>query len=159
MFCSQCGWGVWICVCSNCGSSWWAQIVCQSVVYPWASRVAHRSNALHRFTTDPARLGEGLGGRDVLVPSSSSDSCGGLGTCTLTQSPVEWCFLRHIVAAGFRVKRAVCHEAMQLGRVMFQKTYGSRPSPLLSPYGSCSNKTVTTNWRKRGKTMSCPSLL
>ncbi|CAB1311888.1 unnamed protein product [Coregonus sp. 'balchen'] len=63
---------------------------------------------MRRCTIGPAssRLGEGLAGRDVLVPSCSSDSCGGPGACTLTRSPVVRCFLRHIGAAGFRVQRA-----------------------------------------------------
>ena len=52
-------------------------------------------------------LGEGLASRDILVPSRSSDFCGGSGACTLTRSPVGWCFPRNIGTAGFRVKSAV----------------------------------------------------
>ena len=69
----------------------------------------------------PPGLGEGLAGRDVLVPLRSSDYCGRPGTCTLAQSPGVWCFLRHIGAAGFQVKRALCHEAVQLGWVVFSE--------------------------------------
>ena len=70
---------------------------------------------MRRRTIGPALSGlrEVLAGQDVLVPSRS---CGGLGACTL---PVQR-FLRHIGAAGFRVKRAVCQEAMWLGRVVFR---------------------------------------
>ena len=40
---------------------------------------ATRSAAMGRRTINPAlpELGEGLAGRDILVPSRSSDSCGG----------------------------------------------------------------------------------
>jgi hypothetical protein len=57
------------------------------------------------------------------------------------RSPIVRCLLRHIGTAGFRVKRAVCQEAVRLGRVMFQRMHGSRPSPLPSPYESCSDGT------------------
>ena len=94
--------------------------------------------------------GGGLAGTDVLVPSRTSDSCGGRAQCTLTQSPGAQCFLRHIGAAGFRVKRALCQEAVRFGWVVFRRTHFSRPSPLQSPYWSCSVGTrLTTNWIPR----------
>uniref|UniRef100_A0A673Z9C5 Nucleoporin 210 n=1 Tax=Salmo trutta TaxID=8032 RepID=A0A673Z9C5_SALTR len=37
---------------------------------------------------------------------------------------------RHIGASGFRVKRAVCQDAVRLGRIVFRRTHGSRHSPL-----------------------------
>ena len=68
----------------------------------------------------------------------------------LTRSPAVRYFLQHIGAAGFRVKRAVCQETVRIGRVVFWRTHGSRPSPLQSPYGSCSDGTrLTTNWISR----------
>lgn len=51
-------------------------------------------------------LGEGLADRDVLVPSSSSDSCGGPDAMHDRQV-YGGCFLRHIGAAGFWFKRAL----------------------------------------------------
>jgi uncharacterized protein (DUF1810 family) len=50
-------------------------------------------------------------------------------------APGVRCFFRHIGAAGFRVKRALCQEAVLLGWVVFWRTHGSLPSPLSSPYG------------------------
>ena len=71
----------------------------------------------------------------------------GQAQCTLPRSPVVRCFLRHIGAAGFRVKWALCQECVRLGWVVFQRTQGSRHSPLPSPYRSCSDETrLTTNW-------------
>ena len=98
-------------------------------------------STMRRHTIGPASsgLGEGLAGRDVLVPLPSSNSCGGSGTCTLTRSLGVQCFLRHIGAAGFRVKRALCQEAVRLGWVVFRRMHGSRPVPLTIPYGSCSD--------------------
>ena len=74
----------------------------------------------------------GFGYRDVLVPLCSRDSCGGPGAGTLTWSQVGRCFLRHIGASGigasgFRVKRAVCQEAVWPGGVVFHRMHGSRP--------------------------------
>jgi hypothetical protein len=68
-------------------------------------------------------------------------SVAGQAQCTLTWSPGVQCFLRHICAAGIRVKRALCQEAVRLGRVVFRRTHGSPPLPLLSLYGSCSDGT------------------
>ena len=65
----------------------------------------------------------------------------GRAQCTLTQSPGVRCFLRHISATGFRVKWALCQEAVQLGWIVFLRTNGSRPSPLTSSYRSCSDET------------------
>ena len=45
------------------------------------------------------RVREGLAGRDILVSSCTSDSCGGPGAVRLA---------RHIGAAGFRVGCALC---------------------------------------------------
>jgi hypothetical protein len=75
----------------------------------------------------------------------------GRAQCILTRSPGVRCFLRHIGAAGFRVGSALCQEAVRLGWVVFWRTHGSRPLPLPSPYGSCSNETrlTTTNWIPR----------
>jgi hypothetical protein len=90
----------------------------------------------------PSGLGEGLAGRDFLVTSRSIDSCGGPDTCTLTWSPGVRCFLRHIGAAGFWVKQALCQEAVRLGWVVFRRTHGSRSSALPGVlYGNCSDGT------------------
>ncbi|XP_045555790.1 uncharacterized protein isoform X6 [Salmo salar] len=59
----------------------------------------------------------------------------GRAQCTLARSPGVRCFLQHIGAAGFRVKRALCQEAVRIGWVVFQTTHGSQPSPLPSPHG------------------------
>ena len=114
---------------SQLESSLQTRVRFQAVLQPAAT-----GRHMRQCTIGPASpgLGEGLVGRDDLVPLCSSDSCGGPGACTLTRSPVVQCFLRHIGAAGFQVKRAVW-----LGKVMFRRTHGSRPSPLQSPYGSC----------------------
>ena len=89
----------------------------------WGSRVARKSKALHRSAScatenlglSPAgrerevdgathnwpsviRVREGLAGRDVLVPSRTSDSCGGpvavhadmVARCTVFP-PTHWC--------------------------------------------------------------------
>ena len=78
--------------------------------------------------------------------------CGRQGTCTLTRLHVVRCFLRHIGAAGFGVKRAVCQQAERLG--------GGRISEdawLLTIASAESvqelqrwDKTVTTNWGEKG---------
>jgi hypothetical protein len=129
----------------------------------WRSGLRHRAvlqpavtgRPMRQGTIGPAlsRLGEGLAGRDVFVPSRFSDSCGGPGTCTLTRLPVVQCFLRHVVAAGFRLKRAVCQKAGWLGRVVFRRMRGSRPSPLPSWELKWWDETGTTNSisQKRGK--------
>ena len=91
-------------------------------------------------TICPAWLGEGFAGRDVLVPSRSSDSCGGLGACTLAWVPVVQCFLWHIGVPGFHAQQTVCQEAVRLGRVL-DPWHGSRPLPLPSLYGICSDVT------------------
>ena len=116
------------------------------------SQLAANGRPMGRRKIGPASsvLGEGLASRDVLVPSRSSDSKGGPGACTLTRSPGVQCFLQHISAAGFWVKWALCQEAVQLGWIVFRRTQGSRPSPLPSPYKSCSNETkLTTNWGEK----------
>ena len=92
-------------------------------------------------------LGEGLPNRDVLVPSRSSDSCGEPGACTLTWSAGVQRFLRHIGAPGFRVKHALCQEAVRLGGVVSED---ARLSTFASPESVRElqrwDKTVTTNW-------------
>ena len=94
-----------------------------------------------RRTIDPASsvLGEGLAGRDVLVQSRTNGSCGGQGAVhadmvarSTVFPPTHWCFW---------VKSALSQEAVQLGWVVFWRMHGSRPSPLPSPYGSCSDET------------------
>ena len=68
--------------------------------------------------------------------------CGGPGApASWLRSPAGWWSLQHIGAAGFRVKRTVCQEAVRLGRVVFRRSHGSWPSPLPSPSGSCSDGT------------------
>ena len=54
------------------------------------------------------RAREGLAGRDILVSSRTSDSCGGPGAVHADQVARVQCVLRHIGAAGFRVGGAVC---------------------------------------------------
>jgi hypothetical protein len=54
-----------------------------------------------------------FGWQGCSCPSRTSDSCGRPGT--LTWLPGVRCYLRHIGAAGFWVKRAVCQEAVRLG--------------------------------------------
>jgi hypothetical protein len=61
--------------------------------------------------------------------------------CTLTRLPGAQCFLRHIGAAGFRVKWALGQEAVWLGWVVFGGHTALDPSPLPSPLGSCSDET------------------
>ncbi|XP_052319469.1 class I histocompatibility antigen, F10 alpha chain-like isoform X2 [Oncorhynchus keta] len=89
-----------------------------------------------------AALGVQDGGSLIDEAYGSRGSSGtpvvGRAQCTLNRSPGVRCFLRHIGAAGFRVGCALCQEA---GWVMFRRTHGSRPSPLQSPYGSCSDET------------------
>ena len=88
-----------------------------------------------RHTIGPALsgLGEGLAGRNVLVPLWRAGHS--------ARWPGVESFLRHIGAAGFRVKQAVCQEAVQLGRVVFWSMHGSRPLPLTSPYRCLINGT------------------
>ena len=51
-----------------------------------------------------ARVREGLAGKEILVSSRTSDSCGGLGAVRAKpRLPGARCFFRHIGAAGFRV--------------------------------------------------------
>ena len=126
---------------------WFPYKICSSVKslqllhvgsIPGVLQPAVTRRPMMRHTIGPASsgLGEGLAGQDVLVPSRSSNSCGGTAACTLTWSPVVQCFLQHISAAGFRVKQAVCQEAVRLGGVMFRGMHGPRPS-----YGSCDDRT------------------
>jgi hypothetical protein len=106
-----------------------------------------------RRTIDPALSGLGrvrpagisLSHRALATPVA------GRAQCTLTRSPGVRCFLWHIGAAGFLVGWALCQEAVRLGWVVFRRTHGSRPSPLPSPYRSCSDETrlTTTNWIRR----------
>ena len=116
----------------------WDQKYWSKVVYSrppgWRSGLEHciaechqrRAQALSQPAThncpSVVRVREGLAGRDILVSSRTSDSCGGPGAVHADQ--VARCFLRHIGAAGFRVGCALC-----------------RPSSLLSSYGSCSDET------------------
>jgi hypothetical protein len=89
-------------------------------------------------------------GRNVLVLSHSSDSCDGPDACTLTRSPGAWRFLRHIGATGFRVKGAVCQEAVWLGRSCFggRMVVNLRLSRVHTGVAAM-GKTVTTNWVPR----------
>ena len=66
------------------------------------------------------RIRAGFGQPDVLVSTHSIDSCGWPGACTLTWFPVVGCFLHDIGVTGFRFRRAVCQEAVRLGRVVFR---------------------------------------
>jgi hypothetical protein len=109
------------------------------------SQPAATRRPMRRRTIFPVSfgLGEDLAGRDVLVPSLSSDSCGGPGAYTLTRSPVGRSFLRHIGVAGFQVKRAVYQEEVWLGRVAWLSTFASPESVReLQRW----DMTVTTNW-------------
>ena len=98
-------------------------------------------------------IGLALSGLGRVLPAGISLSHRALATpvagraqCTLTRSLGVRCFLRHIGAAGFRVKQALCQEAV-CGWVVFRGMHGSRPSPLLSLYWSCRDETrLTTNW-------------
>jgi hypothetical protein len=119
------------------------------------SQPATTGRPMGRRTICPASsgLGEGLAGRDVLVPSPTSDSCGRTGTMHADTVARCMAFHRRIGAAGFRVKRALCQEAVRLGWVVFRRTHGFRPSPTQSPYRSYSDGTrLTTNLipRQRG---------
>jgi hypothetical protein len=104
-----------------------------------------------RHTIGPASSGlvEGLAGRDVLVPSRTSGSCGGPGAvhvdtvarCTGVSSDTVLRLTSGL--SGHCVKK-------QCGLVGFQGTHGSLPLSLPSPYGSCSDETrLTTNWIPR----------
>ena len=77
---------------------------------------------MRQSTIGPAlsRLEERLSGRDIHVPSRSSRA-----HARRLRLPVVPCFLRHIGAAGFRVKRAVGQEAVRLGRFVFQRMQGT----------------------------------
>ena len=69
---------------------------------------------IRRRTIGPtsSRLGEGLAKVGLyLAHRALATPCGGPGACRLTSSSVEQCFLRHIGAAGFRIKAGGCKEA------------------------------------------------
>jgi hypothetical protein len=85
------------------------------------------------------RVREGLVGRDVLVSSRNSDSCGGPGAATkvarcTVYPPTHWCGW----LPGWM--RAVLRSSMA-GWVVYWRTHDFQPSSLPSPYGSCSNET------------------
>ena len=88
------------------------------------SQLAKTGRHMRRCTIGPTSsgLGEGLAGRDILVPSRSSDSCGGPGT--MHAHTVARCFLRHIGVSGFQVKRSLCQEAVRLGWDVFRRMHG-----------------------------------
>ena len=87
------------------------------------------------------RVREGLSGRDILVSSRTSDSCGGPGAvhadtiarCTVFP-PTHWCgWLQGWMRAVLRSSAA--------GWVVYRRTDDFQPSSLPSPYGSCSDET------------------
>ncbi|CDQ69348.1 unnamed protein product [Oncorhynchus mykiss] len=78
------------------------------------------------------RVREGLVGRDVLVSSRTSDSCGGPGAVHNQGCQVHGFSLRHIGAAGFRVGCALRSSAA--GWVVYRRTHDFQPSSLPSPY-------------------------
>jgi hypothetical protein len=47
------------------------------------------------------------------------------------------CTVFDIRVAGFRVKRALCQEAVWLGWVVFRRTHGSRPSGVVVMRQDC----------------------
>ena len=85
------------------------------------------------------RVREGLVGRDLLVSSRTSDSCGGPGAVCASQGCQE-----HGVASDTLVRlgwmRAVLRSSAA-GWVVYRRTHDIQPSSLPSPYGSCSNET------------------
>ena len=84
------------------------------------------------------RFREGLVGRDLLVSSRTSDSCGGPGAVRANQG----CRV-HGVAYDTLVRLASGLDArlVGLGWVVYWRTHDIQPSSLPSPYGSCSNET------------------
>jgi hypothetical protein len=127
-------------------------------IQPRASGVSQRSKALHRSAGDPGSIlgcvaadrethetahywphvvrgGFGQLGCPYPITLRSSNSLWRPGACTLTSGRQLYGVSSDTGAAGFRVKRAVCQEAV---RVVFQRTHGSRPSPL---YRRCSDGT------------------
>ena len=70
----------------------------------------------------------------------------GRAQCTLTRSPGVQCFLRHIGVAGFRVKRALCQEAVRLCCVSEDARLSTFASPESVRELQRCDKTVTTNW-------------
>jgi hypothetical protein len=107
----------------------------------WASRVAQ--GLRHCIAVLEASLQPRVRSQSVSQPTVTS----------WLWSTVVWYFLRHIGAAGFRVKRAVCQEAVRLGRVVLRRTLGSQPSHFRFHTGvAAMGQDCTTNWisRKRG---------
>ena len=87
------------------------------------------------------RVREGLAGRDILVSSCTSDSCGGPGAVHANQfarctvfPPTHWCgWLPGWMRVVLRSSAA--------GWVVFRRMHDFQPSSLPSPYGSCSDET------------------
>jgi hypothetical protein len=84
-------------------------------------------------------LGEGLASRDVLVPSRTSDSCGGPGAVHGRQ--VYGVSPEALVRLASGLSGHCVMKQCGLVGLCFGRTHDSQPLPLLSPYGSCSDKT------------------
>uniref|UniRef100_A0A8C7I6J7 Coiled-coil domain-containing protein 39 n=1 Tax=Oncorhynchus kisutch TaxID=8019 RepID=A0A8C7I6J7_ONCKI len=86
------------------------------------------------------RVREGLAGRDILVSSRTSDSCGGPGAVRSNQG----CQV-HCVSSNTLVRLASGLDARcvkkQCGLVVYRRTHDFQSSSLPSPYGSCSDET------------------
>ena len=106
-----------------------------------AGRDRETHGAAHNWPSVVRVRGGVWPGRDVLVPSRSSDSSGRPGAvhadtvarCTAFP-PTHWCGLASGLSGRCAKKRC--------GLVVFRRTHGSQPSPLPSPYGSCRDETV-----------------
>jgi hypothetical protein len=88
------------------------------------------------------RVREGLAGRNILVSTRTSDSCGGLGTVRANQG----CQVHSVSSDTLRLASgldALCVKKQGLWdgdakRVVYRRTHNFQPLSLPSPYGSCS---------------------
>ena len=89
-----------------------------------------------------ARVRKGLAGRDVLVPSRTSDYCGGPGALRANQGcQVHGVSSDTLVRLASGLDARCVKEAVRLGWVVYRRTRDFQPSSLPSPYWSCSDET------------------
>ena len=84
----------------------------------------------------PSVVREGLVGRDVLVSSRTSDSCGGPGAVRASHG----CQAHGVASDTLGWMRAVLRSSAA-GWVVYRRTHDIQPLSLPSPYGSCSDET------------------
>ena len=96
------------------------------------SQLAVNGKPMRRCSIDPASfgLGEGLAGRDILVASHSSDTCGGPGTCTLTRRQVYGVWHAAVLCPSPLVLECalLCYPAPHLNRCAFLSPADSNDS-------------------------------